>query len=62
MNNSEILSPQTFLLLQDVEDAGSFAGAAREQGLVPSELSNRISKIQSFLLNISDNEFRVIGL
>ncbi len=49
MNNSEILSPQTFLLLQAVADAGSFAGAARELGLVPSALSYRIRQIEESL-------------
>lgn len=49
MKNSEILSPQTFLLLQAVAQAGSFAGAARDLGLVPSALSYRIRQIEESL-------------
>lgn len=49
MKNSEILSPQTFLLLQAVANSGSFAGAARELGLVPSALSYRIRQIEESL-------------
>jgi DNA-binding transcriptional LysR family regulator len=49
MKNSEILSPQTFLILQAVANSGSFAGAARQLGLVPSALSYRIRQIEESL-------------
>ncbi|SDM00814.1 DNA-binding transcriptional regulator, LysR family [Oryzisolibacter propanilivorax] len=43
------LTPDNLALLQSVADAGSFAAAARAQGLVPSALTYRIRQIEEAL-------------
>src|SRR6059058_5503827 len=45
----EVLTPDALSLLQAVEQAGSFAGAARELGLVPSALTYRIRQVEDAL-------------
>ncbi|MFM7024668.1 MAG: LysR family transcriptional regulator [Limnohabitans sp.] len=43
------LSPETLLMLQAIERHGSFAGAARELGLVPSALTYRVRQLEDAL-------------
>jgi len=45
----EVLTPQALALLQAVEQSGSFAGAARELGLVPSAVTYRIRQMEDAL-------------
>src|SRR5438045_2948965 len=45
----EVLTPDALSLLQAVEQAGSFAAAARELGLVPSAVTYRIRQIEDAL-------------
>lgn len=50
MNDSaDVLDPQSFRMLDAIARAGSFAGAARELGLVPSALSYRVRQIEDAL-------------
>ncbi len=43
------LTPEVLTLLQTIEQAGSFAAAARELGVVPSALSYRVRQIEEAL-------------
>ena len=45
----ELLTPDTFAMLQTIEATGSFAGAARALGLVPSTLTYRIRQLEDAL-------------
>lgn len=45
----EVLTPDALSMLQAVEQAGSFAAAARELGLVPSAVTYRIRQIEDAL-------------
>jgi molybdate transport repressor ModE-like protein len=45
----DVLTPDALSLLQAVEQAGSFAAAARELGLVPSAVTYRIRQIEDAL-------------
>jgi DNA-binding transcriptional LysR family regulator len=45
----DALTPDSLAMLQAVMDAGSFAGAARALGLVPSALSYRVRQIEDAL-------------
>ncbi len=45
----EVLTPDALGLLQAVSDAGSFAGAARSLGLVPSAVTYRVRQIEDAL-------------
>ena len=45
----EVLTPEALALVQVVARAGSFAGAARELGLVPSAVTYRIRQIEDAL-------------
>jgi molybdate transport repressor ModE-like protein len=45
----DVLTPDSLSLLQAVEQAGSFAAAARELGLVPSAVTYRIRQIEDAL-------------
>jgi molybdate transport repressor ModE-like protein len=45
----DVLTPNALSLLQSVADAGSFAAAARELGLVPSAVTYRIRQIEDAL-------------
>ena len=45
----EVLTPEALALLQAVAQAGSFAAAARELGLVPSAVTYRIRQIEDAL-------------
>ncbi|TFZ08745.1 LysR family transcriptional regulator [Ramlibacter humi] len=45
----DVLTPDALALLQAVERAGSFAGAARELGLVPSAVTYRVRQIEDAL-------------
>jgi DNA-binding transcriptional LysR family regulator len=45
----EVLTPEALTLVQRVAAAGSFAAAAREQGLVPSAVTYRIRQIEDAL-------------
>ncbi|MEJ7929421.1 LysR family transcriptional regulator [Ramlibacter sp. AN1015] len=45
----EVLTPDSLNLLQAVARAGSFAGAARELGLVPSAVTYRVRQIEDAL-------------
>lgn len=45
----EVLTPDALALLQAVADTGSFAGAARELGVVPSAVTYRIRQIEDAL-------------
>jgi len=48
-NHREAMSPEALALLQAVADAGSFAAAARQLGLVPSAVTYRIRQIEDAL-------------
>ncbi len=48
-NAREVLTPDALSLLQAVAQAGSFAAAARELGLVPSAVTYRIRQIEDAL-------------
>ena len=45
----DVLTPDAFRLLQAVAEAGSFAAAARDLGLVPSAVTYRIRQIEEWL-------------
>src|SRR3954468_7769951 len=45
----EVLTPDALSLLQAVSQAGSFAAAARELGLVPSAVTYRIRQVEDAL-------------
>ncbi|CAM5791695.1 LysR family transcriptional regulator [Ottowia pentelensis] len=46
---ADLLTPEAFRLLDAIGRAGSFAGAARELGLVPSALTYRVRQIEDAL-------------
>ena len=46
---TDVLSPEGFRILNAIARAGSFAGAARELGLVPSALTYRVRQIEDAL-------------
>ena len=46
---TDVLSPEAFRILNAIARAGSFAGAARELGLVPSALTYRVRQIEEAL-------------
>lgn len=48
-SHREVLTPDALALLQTVAQAGSFAGAARELGLVPSAVTYRVRQIEDAL-------------
>lgn len=48
-NARDALSPDSLAMLQAIEDAGSFAAAARELGVVPSALTYRVRQIEDAL-------------
>jgi molybdate transport repressor ModE-like protein len=48
-NHREALTPDALALLQAVARTGSFAAAAREQGLVPSAVTYRVRQIEDAL-------------
>jgi len=45
----DVLTPNSLSLLQSVADAGSFAAAARQLGLVPSAVTYRVRQIEDAL-------------
>ena len=45
----DVLTPNSLSLLQSVVDAGSFAAAARQLGLVPSAVTYRVRQIEDAL-------------
>ena len=45
----DVLTPDALAMLQAIEDAGSFAAAARELGVVPSALTYRVRQIEDAL-------------
>jgi DNA-binding transcriptional LysR family regulator len=45
----EALTPQALAMLQAIDQAGSFAGAARSLGMVPSALTYRVRQIEEAL-------------
>jgi DNA-binding transcriptional LysR family regulator len=45
----DVLTPNSFSLLQAVAEAGSFAAAARQLGLVPSAVTYRVRQIEDAL-------------
>ncbi|MBH1963198.1 MAG: LysR family transcriptional regulator [Comamonadaceae bacterium] len=48
-NPSDVLTPDAFRILQAIAQAGSFAGAARALGVVPSALTYRVRQIEDAL-------------
>lgn len=48
-NTRDALTPDALAMLQTIEDAGSFAAAARELGVVPSALTYRVRQIEDAL-------------
>ena len=46
---SNILTPDTLRMLEAIAQAGSFAGAARQLGLVPSALTYRVRQVEDAL-------------
>lgn len=48
-NPSDVLTPDAFRILDAIAQAGSFAGAARALGLVPSALTYRVRQIEDAL-------------
>ncbi len=46
---TDVLSPEAFRILNAISRAGSFAGAARELGLVPSALTYRVRQMEEAL-------------
>lgn len=46
---ADVLGPESFRMLDAIARAGSFAGAARELGLVPSALTYRVRQIEDAL-------------
>jgi DNA-binding transcriptional LysR family regulator len=49
MNPRDVLTPDALEMLQRIAQTGSFAAAAREQGLVPSALTYRVRQIEDAL-------------
>lgn len=45
----DVLTPDALAMLQSIEQAGSFAAAAREMGMVPSALTYRVRQIEDAL-------------
>ncbi|HOV20964.1 MAG TPA: LysR family transcriptional regulator, partial [Ottowia sp.] len=45
-DSADVLTPEAFRLLHAIARTGSFAGAARELGLVPSALTYRVRQIE----------------
>ncbi|MEK9953577.1 MAG: LysR family transcriptional regulator, partial [Curvibacter sp.] len=45
----DVLTPDALAMLQAIEEAGSFAAAARNLGLVPSALTYRVRQIEDAL-------------
>lgn len=45
----DVLTPDALAMLQAIADAGSFAAAARELGVVPSALTYRVRQIEDAL-------------
>jgi DNA-binding transcriptional LysR family regulator len=45
----DVLTPDALAMLQAIEDAGSFAAAARAMGMVPSALTYRVRQIEDAL-------------
>ncbi len=48
-NPRDVLTPDALEMLQQIAKSGSFAAAAREQGLVPSALTYRVRQIEDAL-------------
>ena len=48
-NTRDALTPENLTMLQIIAEAGSFAAAARQLGLVPSALTNRVRQIEDAL-------------
>ena len=48
-DSADVLTPEAFRLLHAIARTGSFAGAARELGLVPSALTYRVRQIEDAL-------------
>lgn len=48
-NPTDVLTPDAFRILNAIADAGSFAGAARKLGVVPSALTYRVRQIEDAL-------------
>ena len=42
----DVLTPDALAMLQEIARTGSFAGAAREMGMVPSALTYRVRQIE----------------
>ena len=49
MNPRDVLTPDALEMLQHIDETGSFAAAARLQGLVPSALTYRVRQIEDAL-------------
>ena len=49
MRSSDVLTPDAFRILNAIAKAGSFAGASRELGMVPSALTYRVRQIEDAL-------------
>jgi len=47
--SSDVLTPEALRLLRKIAECGSFAGAARASGLVPSTLTYRVGQIEQAL-------------
>jgi DNA-binding transcriptional LysR family regulator len=45
----DFLTPDALSMLQSIAEAGSFAAAAREMGMVPSALTYRVRQIEDAL-------------
>lgn len=45
----DVLTPESLTMLQEIADAGSFAAAARNSGMVPSALTYRVRQIEDAL-------------
>ena len=48
-NSRDVLTPDALAMLQVIAETGSFAGAARQLGLVPSALTYRVRQIEDAL-------------
>ena len=48
-NARDVLTPDALTMLQVIAEAGSFAAAARQLGLVPSALTYRVRQIEDAL-------------
>jgi DNA-binding transcriptional LysR family regulator len=49
VKSSDLVTPEALRLLQTIANAGSFAGAARKLGLVPSALTYRVRQLEETL-------------